>query len=203
MVKVVEGVKVTNMQNQLEFREIVPFFLDCVKQLGCQDSDILKQDFDIACRCPVCGDSRTRRNLKRLHLYQKGEVINVNCFNGDCSVKNLTPYKFFEQYNSRGFEQFKNFYKRRFFDQIQVEKASKELKGDKFDSVGEDDLFCFNPEAVNDPNREANKALILEMIKNFEWTDNDSTDMKNFKSLVEQVKKLGDQSFNDFKSLIN
>lgn len=189
--------------NKLEFREIVPFFLDCVKQLGCADSDIHKQDFDIACRCPVCGDSRTRRNLKRLHLYQKGEVINVNCFNGDCSVKNLTPYKFFEQYNSRVFEQFKNFYKRRFFDQIQVVKASKELKGDKFDSVSEDDLFGFNPEAVNDPNREANKALILEMIKNFEWTDNDSTDMKNFKSLVEQVKKLGDQSFNDFKSLIN
>ena len=93
------------MQNQLEFREIVPFFLDCIKQLGCQESDILKQDFDIACKCPVCGDSRTRRNLKRLHLYQKGDVINVNCFNGDCSVKNMTPYRFFQDYNTRIFEQ--------------------------------------------------------------------------------------------------
>lgn len=192
--------------NKLEFREIVPFFLDCVKQLGCADSDIHKQDLDIACKCPVCGDSRTRKNLKRLHLYQKGDVINVNCFNGDCSVKNMTPYRFFEDYNSRVFEQFKNFYKRKFFDQIQVEKAQRELKSeDPFNRVGEDDLFAFNPE-IQDPSggvREANKALILEMIQNFEWTLDDSKDMKAFKDLVEQVKKLGNQAFDDFKMLIN
>lgn len=192
--------------NKLEFREIVPFFLDCVKQLGCADSEIHKQDLDIACRCPVCGDSRTRKNLKRLHLYQKGDVINVNCFNGDCSVKNMTPYRFFEDYNSRVFEQFKNFYKRKFFDQIQVEKAQRELKSeDPFNRVSEDDLFAFNPE-IQDPSsgvREANKALILEMIQNFEWTLDDSKDMKAFKDLVEQVKKLGNQAFDDFKMLIN
>lgn len=192
--------------NKLEFREIAPFFLDCVKQLGCADSDIHKQDLDIACRCPVCGDSRTRKNLKRLHLYQKGDVINVNCFNGDCSVKNMTPYRFFEDYNSRVFEQFKNFYKRKFFDQIQVEKAQRELKSeDPFNRVSEDDLFAFNPE-IQDPEREvreANKALVLEMIQNFEWTLDDSKDMKAFKYLVEQVKKLGNQAFDDFKILIN
>lgn len=192
--------------NKLEFREIVPFFLDCVKQLGCADSDIHKQDLDIACKCPVCGDSRTRKNLKRLHLYQKGDVINVNCFNGDCSVKNMTPYRFFEDYNSRVFEQFKNFYKRKFFDQIQVEKAQRELKSeDPFNRVNEDDLFAFNPE-IQDPVsrvREANKALVLEMIRNFEWTLDDSKDMKAFKDLVEQVKKLGNQAFDDFKMLIN
>lgn len=192
--------------NKLEFREIVPFFLDCVKQLGCQESDIHKQDFDIACKCPVCGDSRTRKNLKRLHLYQKGDVINVNCFNGDCSVKNMTPYRFFEDYNSRVFEQFKNFYKRKFFDQIQVEKAQRELKSeDPFNRVSEDDLFAFNPE-IQDPVsrvREANKTLVLEMIRNFEWTLDDSKDMKAFKDLVEQVKKLGNQAFDDFKMLIN
>ena len=194
------------MQNKLEFREIVPFFLDCVKQLGCADSDIHKQDLDIACKCPVCGDSRTRKNLKRLHLYQKGDVINVNCFNGDCSVKNMTPYRFFEDYNSRVFEQFKNFYKRKFFDQIQVEKAQRELKSeDPFNRVSEDVLFAFNPE-IQDPEsgvREANKALILEMIQNFEWTLDDSKDMKAFKDLVEQVKRLGNQAFDDFKTLIN
>lgn len=194
------------MQNKLEFREIVPFFLDCVKQLGCADSDIHKQDLDIACKCPVCGDSRTRKNLKRLHLYQKGDVINVNCFNGDCSVKNMTPYRFFEDYNSRVFEQFKNFYKRKFFDQIQVEKAQRELKSeDPFNRVSEDDLFAFNPEIQDSESevREANKALILEMIQNFEWTLDDSKDMKAFKDLVEQVKRLGNQAFDDFKTLIN
>lgn len=197
-------------QNKLEFREIAPFFLDCVKQLGCADSDIHKQDLDIACRCPVCGDSRTRKNLKRLHLYQKGDVINVNCFNGDCSVKNMTPYRFFQDYNSRVFEQFKNFYKRKFFDQIQVEKAAKELKSEScdtcdtcksFNSLGEDDLFKFEP--VIDPERETNKQVILEMIQGFEWTLDDSKDMEAFKDLVEQVKKLGNQAFDDFKMLIN
>lgn len=194
------------MQNKLEFREIAPFFLDCVKQLGCADSDIHKQDFDIACRCPVCGDSRTRKNLKRLHLYQKGDVINVNCFNGDCSVKNMTPYRFFQDYNSRVFEQFKNFYKRKFFDQVQVERAAKDLKSsDQFNKVKEEDLFAVNPE-IQDPERavrEANKSLILEMIQGFEWTLDDSKDMEAFKNLVDQVKKLGNQAFDDFKMMIS
>lgn len=189
--------------NQLEFREIAPFFLDCVKQLGCQDSDIHKQDLDIACRCPVCGDSRTRKNLKRLHLYQKGDVINVNCFNGDCSVKNMTPYKFFQDYNSRVFEQFKNFYKRKFFDHIQVERAAKDLKSsDQFNKVKEEDLFAVNPE-IQDPERETNKQVILEMIQGFEWTLDDSKDMEAFKNLVDQVKKLGNQAFDDFKLMIS
>lgn len=189
--------------NQLEFREIAPFFLDCVKQLGCQDSDIHKQDLDIACRCPVCGDSRTRKNLKRLHLYQKGDVINVNCFNGDCSVKNMTPYKFFQDYNSRVFEQFKNFRKRRFFDQVQVERAAKELKSsDHFNKVKEEDLFAVDPE-IQDPEREANKQVILEMIQGFEWTLDDSKDMEAFKNLVDRVKKLGNQAFDDFKLMIS
>ncbi len=192
--------------NQLEFREIAPFFLDCVKQLGCQDSDIHKQDLDIVCRCPVCGDSRTRKNLKRLHLYQKGDVINVNCFNGDCSVKNMTPYRFFQDYNARVFEQFKNFYKRKFFDHIQagkVERAAKDLKSsDQFNKVKEEDLFAADPE-IQDPERETNRQVILEMIQGFEWTLDDSKDMEVFKNLVAEVKKLGNQAFDDFKMLIN
>jgi putative DNA primase subunit len=189
--------------NQLEFREIAPFFLDCVKQLGCQDSDIHKQDLDIACRCPVCGDSRTRKNLKRLHLYQKGDVINVNCFNGDCSVKNMTPYRFFQDYNARVFEQFKNFYKRKFFDQVQVERAAKDLKSsDQFNKVKEEDLFAVDPEIL-DPERETNKQVILEMIQGFEWTLDDSKDMEAFKNLADQVKKLGNQAFDDFKLMIS
>jgi len=193
-------------QNKLEFREIAPFFLDCVKQLGCAESDIHKQDLDIACRCPVCGDSRTRKHLKRLHLYQKGDVINVNCFNGDCSVKNMTPYRFFQDYNSRVFEQFKNFYKRKFFDQVQVERAAKDLKSsDQFNKGKEEDLFAVDPE-IQDPERavrEANKSLILEMIQGFEWTLEDSKDMEAFKDLVDQVKKLGNQAFDDFKMMIS
>lgn len=53
---------------------------------------------DITARCPVCGDSRTHKNKKRLHLYIKNTVTNVNCFNGDCSVHNKTVYSFLKEF---------------------------------------------------------------------------------------------------------
>lgn len=55
-------------------------------------------DVDIAARCPVCGDSRTKKNSKRLHLYIKNQVTNVNCFNGDCPVQNRTVYSFLRDF---------------------------------------------------------------------------------------------------------
>ena len=70
-----------------------------------------------------------------------------------------------------------------------------------FNSLSEDDLFEFEP--VIDPGRETNKQVILEMIQGFEWTLDDSKDMEAFKNLVDQVKKLGNQAFDDFKMLIN
>lgn len=184
------------MSQNLEFREIVPFFLDCVKQLGCDDPNIQKQEFDIACRCPICGDSRTRKRLKRLHLYKKGDVINVNCFNGDCSVKNMTPYKFFQDYNIRIFEQFKNYYKRRFFNEIQTKSNKVELESIKADESIFDSEFY-------DPVSELNKSKIHKLIEDFQWLDQDDQDLENFKKLVKEIKLLGDQSFNYFKSIIN
>jgi len=55
-------------------------------------------DVDIAARCPICGDSRTHKNKKRLHLYTKGTVTNVNCFNGDCACHNKTVYSFLKDF---------------------------------------------------------------------------------------------------------
>lgn len=49
---------------------------------------------DITARCPVCGDSRSNKRMKRLHLYIKNNVTNVNCFNGDCAAHNKTVYGF-------------------------------------------------------------------------------------------------------------
>lgn len=57
-----------------------------------------ESDVDITARCPVCGDSRTHKNKKRLHLYRKGNVTNVNCFNGDCPVHNKTVYSFLREF---------------------------------------------------------------------------------------------------------
>ena len=55
-------------------------------------------DVDIAARCPICGDSRTHKHKKRLHLYTKGTVTNVSCFNGDCSCHNKTVYSFLKDF---------------------------------------------------------------------------------------------------------
>lgn len=55
-------------------------------------------DVDISARCPVCGDSHTNKRKKRLHLYQKNTVTNVNCFNGDCPVQNKTVYSFLRDF---------------------------------------------------------------------------------------------------------
>jgi len=53
---------------------------------------------DIAVRCPVCGDSRTNKRMKRLHLYNKNTVTQVSCFNGDCPVVNKTVYSFLRDF---------------------------------------------------------------------------------------------------------
>ena len=53
---------------------------------------------NISARCPVCGDSRSHKNKKRLHLYIKNTVTNVNCFNGDCAAHNKTMYSFLRDF---------------------------------------------------------------------------------------------------------
>ena len=65
-------------------------------------------DNDIAARCPICGDSRNNKHTKRLHLYKKGEVTNVNCFNGDCSAQNKTVYGFLNDFFPNLLNSYKN-----------------------------------------------------------------------------------------------
>lgn len=55
-------------------------------------------DNDISARCPVCGDSSTNRNSKRLHLYKKGDRTLANCFNGGCSIENRTMFTFLRDF---------------------------------------------------------------------------------------------------------
>lgn len=57
-----------------------------------------ENEVDITARCPICGDSRTHKNKKRLHLYIKNGVTNVNCFNGDCACHNKTVYSFLRDF---------------------------------------------------------------------------------------------------------
>ena len=71
------------------------------------DSIGKESEVDITARCPVCGDSRSHKNKKRLHLYIKNGVTNVNCFNGDCPVHNKTVYSFLREFFPALIEQYK------------------------------------------------------------------------------------------------
>lgn len=53
---------------------------------------------EIVARCPICGDSRYRKNVARLHIYAKLGVPLINCFNGDCPVKNMTINRFLREF---------------------------------------------------------------------------------------------------------
>jgi hypothetical protein len=55
-------------------------------------------NLDVACRCPICGDSTKKSNSKRLHLYKKGDLELVNCFNAGCACENKTIYSFLRDF---------------------------------------------------------------------------------------------------------
>ena len=80
-------------------------------------------EIDINAKCPICGDSRIHQNVKRLHLYQKGDVTLVNCFNGDCPCQNKTMYNFLKTFYPNLLFQYKQ---EKFFRDIENLKSKKE-----------------------------------------------------------------------------
>jgi len=83
-------------------------------------SDYKETAGDIACRCPICGDSKKKKNSKRLHLYNKGNTDTdfVSCFNAGCACENKTMYTFL----------------RDFYPQL-LPAYKKETFGDKIDNL--------------------------------------------------------------------
>lgn len=60
---------------------------------------------DLACKCHICGDSKTKRK-KRLHLFTKNGVNDsVHCFN--CGYSS-SAYNYFKEFHSEYFSQYKN-----------------------------------------------------------------------------------------------
>lgn len=145
----------------LTFKEIESFYLEALETLGVSRTEVVRVgETDLACACPICGDSN-RGNKKRLHLYQKGDVINVNCFNGDCPAKNLTPFKFMKTYTPRVFSKIRDFSKSRFVQQLAPKKKEpKELESLSLDSL--DDWVAPEPK-VN--------SKLLTFIENFRPTN--------------------------------
>ena len=101
------------------------------------DSNIRETDNDIAVSCPVCGDSRTNRNSRRLHLYKKGDHTGVNCFNGDCSVENKTVFSFLRDFFPNHLSSYR---REKFQDNMQqLGKLSSSGSGDVFNFGKESD----------------------------------------------------------------
>lgn len=95
------------------------------------DANIRETDNDIAVSCPVCGDSRTNRNSRRLHLYKKGDHTGVNCFNGDCSVENKTVFSFLRDFFPNHLSSYR---REKFRDNMQqLGNLSSSGSGDVFD----------------------------------------------------------------------
>ena len=89
---------------------------------------------DICVRCPICGDSKYSKNKARLHLYTKGDLTLVNCFN-ECSCRNKTVYKFLKDYYPSLLDSYKQEKFRDTFD-----KLKQDINFDGFDLVGDLDL---------------------------------------------------------------
>lgn len=115
----------------LSFQEGEMFVTEALKGLGVTEFS-KSGDKDIACKCPICGDSRYGRK-QRLHYYEKNNVINVNCFNGDCPAKNLSVYRFLQTYSPRTFTKFKDYQRSKWLQQL-VKPKSKELESLEMDS---------------------------------------------------------------------
>lgn len=106
------------MKFNVSYKEQEPFYLDALYSLGIRNEDLKRlSEADIACSCPICGDSR-QGNKRRLHFYQRGDVINVNCFNGDCPVVNMTLYTFLKNYSPRILTSYKDFLRSRYLIEI-------------------------------------------------------------------------------------
>ena len=65
-------------------------------------------DLDIAVKCPICGDSKHKRNSKRLHLFYKDSKTRIKCFNGGCRCESpMNMGYFLKLYYPNLFEAYK------------------------------------------------------------------------------------------------
>lgn len=58
---------------------------------------VKKRNGGFNARCPVCGDSKKKQRLRRLHVdwYQKFETWAVTCYNGGCSFRSGNIYSLY------------------------------------------------------------------------------------------------------------
>jgi len=121
-----------------------------------------KNDMDYAARCPICGDSKKRKNLKRCHLYTKNDIDYsiVHCFN--CGWKG-NMYKLLELVNPYLYNAYKN------------EKRTQSLNSLKKSYVKKEKEFKINTDFINANKLNKSKPPILfklpDEIKNIKKND--------------------------------
>jgi hypothetical protein len=127
-------------------------------------------NLDIACKCPICGDSTKKNNSKRLHLYKKGDLELINCFNAGCACENKTIYSFL----------------RDFYPHL-LPAYRKETFGDKIDNLRQNqtlgDLVQFGVgESI--PTTDEPKPTLFDLSMFFEPLTSEYTDYLKSRGLV-------------------
>lgn len=180
--------------NDLNFAETESFYLEALRELGVSGTRRVGE-YDIACKCPICGDSRNG-NKQRLHLYKKGSVININCFNGDCSAKNMTLYKFLKTFHQPTFRKLRDFLRKRYLLQVNPE-FNKPKETDIFESLSSDlgdlkDLGDLESPVIGDVGtteideiKEDEMSIIRTFIDTFEKSDAE-TDLEKLLGFFKQ-----------------
>lgn len=182
------------------FYEIKSFYLEALVELGVQKSDIKEMsDEDVACKCPICGDSRIG-NKKRLHLYKKGEVINVNCFNGDCPAKNMTPWNFFKSFAPRTFHKFRDSLRGQFLKEIMRSGNSGNPETEDYGESGDWEKWekwisnesnnLDNPNCSNNLDNPNDTKILEVFIENFTSSNNFKNDLLKIKTFLSENKEV-------------
>jgi len=106
-------------------------------KLATNASEYKESDNVVACRCPICGDSKTKKNVKRLNLYTKDGVDTdfVSCFNAGCPCEGKTIYTFLRDFYPELLPQYKReAFKQKMSSLKSIKLSSTDTKSD-FDFV--------------------------------------------------------------------
>lgn len=116
-------------------------------------------DVDIAARCPVCGDSKTHKNKKRLHLYSKNGLELVHCFNGDCAAHNKTMYSFLKEFFPALLAQYKKENFGNTLEKIANGDVFRQFKDKKLDEPEQNEVLVHDLSAYLTPIEQSEPAL--------------------------------------------
>lgn len=150
----------------LDFRSVKYF------KLATNASEYKESDNVVACRCPICGDSKTRKNAKRLNLYTKDGVDTdfVSCFNAGCPCENKTIYSFLRDFYPDLLPRYK---KEVFHQKIDTLKQASQLETKKIKT------FDFENSEIADKIESSNSNNSKNTENEFDFMNTEIADKKD------------------------